>query len=152
MQQSGLVSVKVVAKFLELTPRRIQDLAKRGILPKASRGQYEFLPTVKAYIQYLQGIVQGKVDESTDENYRQQYNKFRAERERLEVMRLKEELLPADQVASAWAKETIAFKTKMRAIPTSIAQRVLSATSLHEVQEVLTLAIKEACDELSQDK
>lgn len=43
--------IESLAKLLDLTPRRVQQLAKEGVIPKpATRGQYDIIPSVVAYI------------------------------------------------------------------------------------------------------
>jgi phage terminase Nu1 subunit (DNA packaging protein) len=42
-----------MAEMLQLSPRRLQQLATEGIIPKISRGRYELAPVVQAYINYL---------------------------------------------------------------------------------------------------
>ena len=42
-----------MAKLLMLTPRRLQQLATEGIIPKVERGRYELAPVIQAYIHYL---------------------------------------------------------------------------------------------------
>jgi len=76
--------------------------------------------------------------------------KEQADRLELQNAESRGQLIPADLVAKTWAKETIAFKTKMRAIPSKVALKVVASDDLFEVQEILTVAIKEACDELSR--
>ena len=42
-----------MVEMLLLTPRRLQQLATEGIIPKAARGRYELAPVIQAYINYL---------------------------------------------------------------------------------------------------
>lgn len=46
--------VKTIAALLRLTERRVQQLSKEGVIPKAERGRYELAPAVQGYIAYLQ--------------------------------------------------------------------------------------------------
>lgn len=47
-------SGEIIARLLGITPRRLQQLAKEGIVPKAGRGQYPLAGVIRAYIQYIQ--------------------------------------------------------------------------------------------------
>lgn len=51
------VDVAQVASILNLTPRRIQQLAKDGVLPKPERGRYNLVGCVRGYIAFLQKAV-----------------------------------------------------------------------------------------------
>jgi phage terminase Nu1 subunit (DNA packaging protein) len=48
------VEVGQVASLLNLTPRRVQQLAKEGVIPKAERGRYQIAGCVRGYIAFLQ--------------------------------------------------------------------------------------------------
>lgn len=50
------IKCPVIAKLFGITERRIQQLAKEDIIPKAERGKYELAGCVKGYIEYLQRI------------------------------------------------------------------------------------------------
>ena len=51
-KNQNLQSTEVIAKLFDLDVRRVQQLAKEGIIPAASLRPYKFdlLPTIKAYI------------------------------------------------------------------------------------------------------
>ena len=53
--KQNLQSTEEIAQMFELDPRRIQQLAKEGILPAVSQRPYKFdlVPTIQAYIRYL---------------------------------------------------------------------------------------------------
>ena len=52
--------IESLAKLLDLTPRRVQQLAKEGVIPKpATRGQYDIIPSVVAYIRHLRAVASG---------------------------------------------------------------------------------------------
>ena len=51
--------VAAVAKICNVTDRRIQQLAKEGIIPKPERGRYPLIRCVTSYIQYLQARLDG---------------------------------------------------------------------------------------------
>ena len=50
--KQNLQTTAIIAKLFDLDERRVQQLAKSGVLPAASTRPYKFdlLPTVKAYI------------------------------------------------------------------------------------------------------
>ena len=59
------VAVDVVAGLFGLTPRRIQQLAKEGVLPKAERGRYNLAACVRFYVAHLQAKLQ-EIDRLTN--------------------------------------------------------------------------------------
>jgi len=50
---AATVSLDTICRLLDLTPQRINQLAKEGVIPKLERGKYELVPVVRAYIQFL---------------------------------------------------------------------------------------------------
>lgn len=45
-----LYKVAVIARFLNLTERRVQQLARDGIIPKPEKGKYDLVGCVQGYI------------------------------------------------------------------------------------------------------
>jgi hypothetical protein len=45
--------VTIVAKLLNLTRRRIQQLAQGGIIPNPENGKYDLIACLTGYIKYL---------------------------------------------------------------------------------------------------
>ena len=43
----------VIAKLLDLSERRVQQLSREGVIPKATRGQYDLIGSVRGYVRYL---------------------------------------------------------------------------------------------------
>ena len=84
----GTCSVAKLAELLNLSPRRLQQLAKQGVIPKDVRGEYELVGAVRGYSQYLQeqasredagALLQAKIDHEV--------LKVQERRSRLEQMR-----------------------------------------------------------------
>lgn len=62
----------VIAKLFDVTPRRIQQLTKEGVIVATKEGnayKYDLLPTIQRYIKYLSDKANGrdKKDEKTDQ-------------------------------------------------------------------------------------
>ena len=57
----GLYSKEIIANLLNLSERRIEQLAKMKIIPKVGRGLFDLGPTVQAYVHYLQGLASGAI-------------------------------------------------------------------------------------------
>ncbi len=41
--------IGVIARLLDLSERRVQQLSREGVIPKAERGQYDLVGAVRAY-------------------------------------------------------------------------------------------------------
>lgn len=57
----GLYSKETMSTLMNISERRLEQLSKKKIIPKAGRGVYDLGPTVQAYIRYLQGLCSGAI-------------------------------------------------------------------------------------------
>lgn len=78
--KQNLQSSAIIGKLFDLSDRRVQQLAKEGVLPAASTRPYKFdlLPTVKAYIKHLSDKANGKEAKNAD-TAKAEADKLRAE-------------------------------------------------------------------------
>ena len=67
-RNQGLYPKETIATLLNISERRVEQLVKQKIIPKAGRGVFDLGPTVQAYIRYLQGLCSGalKTSEPTE--------------------------------------------------------------------------------------
>ena len=67
-RSQGLYPKETIANLLNISERRLEQLAKQKIIPKAGRGVFDLGPTVQAYVRYLQGLSSGalKASEPSD--------------------------------------------------------------------------------------
>lgn len=79
------IQLKPLSKLLGITERRIQQLAKEGVVHAAdTRGEYLFFRSVNGYISYLQDIVTSKPEEEMDDEDKEEYKKARLRKLKLE--------------------------------------------------------------------
>jgi phage terminase Nu1 subunit (DNA packaging protein) len=81
------VSLDKLAEFFVLSPRRIRQLLDDGHVVRAADGKnFEFLPSVKAYIAYLQQAAQGKaVSDDGKEKQRAQTDLLKINRDKAQM-------------------------------------------------------------------
>lgn len=101
------VSVAQLALFLELTERRVQQLAADGVIPPGEDGQYLFLASVKGYLQLIQQAAAGKaVSDEAKEKQRAQIDLLQTQRDSAQLV-LDEKrgaLIPVESVRAATVK------------------------------------------------
>jgi phage terminase Nu1 subunit (DNA packaging protein) len=74
-----------MAKFIDVTPRRLQQLVQEGVVPKCEgRGRYNPIAVNLAYIRFLRDRVQSP-ESSDSEFFAVKLAKLRAEREQIEL-------------------------------------------------------------------
>lgn len=98
-----VVPVALLADFLGLTERRVQQLAVELVIPVPEGGRYKFLESVKGYNSYLQQCAAGKaVSDEAKEKQAAQIGLLQAQRDsaQMAVDVKRGALVPADQVRS----------------------------------------------------
>ena len=57
---SPLYPASTLAKLFHLTERRVQQLARDGIIAKGIKGKYDLVSSVQGYVKYLQERALGR--------------------------------------------------------------------------------------------
>ncbi|HWL51336.1 MAG TPA: hypothetical protein VNQ90_02815 [Chthoniobacteraceae bacterium] len=146
-----------LAAVIALTPTRVQQLSREGIIRKASRGKYLLWPSISNYVAYLQERAQGKrgndgepVDAGSYEAHRARLYKERADREEMENAVRRGELHAAEAVVAHIGPMLAAFKAKVLSIPNATAAIVADLDTPDACQAALEEHCREACEELSE--
>ncbi len=155
------VPVGTLAKLLNLTEVRVQQLAKMGVTVKGERGRYDLWASIKGYVRYLQernvgkagsGTVETQGGEVTGEDYqkhRARLYKAKADAAELEAMLLRGRLHDADAVKDAWTDMQMACRAKLLGLKKKAAPAVQGISDLAEIEKVLEDLIYEALNELA---
>ena len=139
-----------ICKLLDLTPQRVNQLVREGIVPRAERGRYELVPVVQAYIRYLRDrAVKGDVHGDDYSAHRTRLVKTRADLMEIEKAQIENRLIPAGDVEKVWGEVLNSCRSKLLSLPTKAATEVFAAESLTEVKAILKQGIYEALNELS---
>lgn len=127
MIRDGLVSSKVIGDLLNLSPRRVEQLASARIIPKSARGKYDPVPVVQAYIRYLQQKLAGGgevIDVSGMKDRllkaKAEEREAKAEQARITVDIQKGKLMPSDDVIRDWAGRLVEVKGALLELPRRI--------------------------------
>ncbi len=149
---STLLPVTTIATILNLTPTRVQQLAKDGVIKKSAHGQYELIATVQSYIRYLQERVHGgggsktSADISTE---RARLLKGQADMIEMELEERTGQLIDIEKVENDWMTMVNACRSKLLGIPTKSAYQIAHLNDTHEIEKYLKRIIYEALDELA---
>src|SRR4051812_6403090 len=142
---------ETIARLLDLTPRRVQQLVAEGVIPKAERGRYELVPVVRAYIRYLrERALSQDLGSDAFVQHRARLTKARADMAELEHAQMLGELVPAAQVEEAWAAIVAVMRTRLLALPTKLAPRLVALNHEAVIQDALRAEIADGLAELSQ--
>lgn len=123
----GLYPKETIAELLDLTERRVEQLAKARIIPKAGRGLFDLRATVNAYVRYLHGLrIGGREEERPDL------------RRRMEEARVMEREAKARQARCRAEAMELAARALAEDIPRKLAARFPAPTLREDVEREAT--------------
>lgn len=158
-QKQNLQSTDIIAKLFDLDVRRVQQLAKEGILPAASQRPYKFdlLPTVKAYIRYLRDRANGK-EAKTADTVKAEADKLRAEADlkqskakiaELQLKELEGKMHRSEDVEALTNDLVYTARSMIMALPGRLAMDVVQAGSANEASALIRTECYKILDELA---
>ena len=157
--KQNLQSTEIMAKLFELDPRRVQQLAKEGVLPAASQWPYKFdlLPTVKAYIRYLRDRANGK-EAKTADTVKAEADKLRAEADlkqskakiaELQLKELEGKMHRSEDVEAMTNDLVYTARSMIMALPGRLAMDVVQAGSANEASALIRAECYKILNELA---
>lgn len=157
--KQNLQSADIIAKLFDLDVRRVQQLAKEGILPAASQRPYKFdlLPTVKAYIRYLRDRANGK-EAKTADTVKAEADKLRAEADlkqskakiaELQLKELEGKMHRSEDVEDLTNDLVYTARSMIMALPGRLAMDVVQAGSANEASALIRTECYKILDELA---
>jgi phage terminase Nu1 subunit (DNA packaging protein) len=148
---NATIPVASLARLFNLTERRIQQMARDGIIPKPEKGKYDLIGCTRAYIKYLQERATGRDIEPQDAYLeRARLLKAQADKTELEVKSLNGQVVPSEQVELLWSGLVASFRLRMLAMPVRCALRVMNLKTYPEIETCLREHVHEALNELSR--
>ena len=144
-------NIQAIAKLLKLSERRIQQLAKEGVIPKAERGKYDLIGSVQGYIDYLKAKVGGDFTAEEVLKNKNKLLKAKAELAEIEKMKATSELIPQEEVKSSWLELVHKLKQKLLSIPNKVSPILVNIKNTNEIKLILQDKIYEALYEIASD-
>ena len=150
---TALYALAIVARVLNLSERRVQQLVKEGVLPKPIKGKYDLIACVQAYIKYLQERAFGKDAAPQDTHLeRARLLKAQADKTELEVATMRGSLVPVETVEADWVSMVMSCRSKLLSIPSRSAFQIATLSDAHEIERFLKRSIHEAVAELADQE
>lgn len=135
-----------LAKILRLSTRRIDQLAKEGVLKRDELGKYDLPDAVEAYFKY-------KLLTDEDINYQREHTLLeRAKRQKaeLELGILDGTLLIASEVEQGMAKLILTCRSRLLSIPSRCSSLIIGQRDMSKIAGILQDEIYAALTELSE--
>ena len=148
---SATQPIGVIARLLDLSERRIQQLSREGVIPKAERGQYDLIGSVRGYVRYLRDQAQkaqaGAPDYAAE---RARFIRARADLAEMEAQEKRRALIAADQIEAAWIAVLALLRTRMLALPDRLAPQAFDQPTVGDTRTLIRTAIREVLDDLAE--
>lgn len=144
-----LYDVKAVARFLDVSERRVRQLRDEKVIAEVRPGLYDLIETNHRYINYLRK--RNPESEETIDYNTERAKLVRAKRKNEEYeLQLKENKLHSSEDIEAVMKDMLVnFKARLMAIPAKLAPVLCKKTDRAEIFRLLKEHIDEALLELS---
>lgn len=138
-----------VAKWLDLSERRVRQLREQNIITEVRPGLYDLKTVNHQYINYLRK--NNPESESTIDYNEERAKLVRAKREsqELELQLRKNELHTTEDIEQVLTDTLIKFKTRLMAIPAKQSPVLAKKSDQTEIFKLLKLSIDEALEELA---
>lgn len=144
-------SIAVIAKLLDLSERRVQQLSREGVIPKATRGQYDLVGAVQGYVRYLRDqAVKAQAGAPDYASERARFIRARADLAEMEAEEKRGALIAAEDAEGAWIAVLALLRTRLLALPDRLAPRLHADASPAGVRDRMRAALREALEELAE--
>lgn len=143
--------VATIAKLLLLSDRRVQQLTKEGVIPKAERGRYELAPAVQGYIRFLQE--RSLRSDSSPIDYHMEkarLTKAQADSAEIEAAKARQDVASVKQIEKNLAGLFAEVRTNIRNIPDRVVSSLIGMTDEREFKNILAREIDLALDALAE--
>lgn len=141
------VTAAQLAEILGLTPARISQLKKDGVLKTHGRpAMYEVPESVQSYVDFVRDSMRGKAPEDADAERRKlqadaDYKAAKARQEEIKLAELEGRMHSAEDVEAATTQLVYAVRSQLLALP----GRIAVDAEMRSAQEVSGIVRREVC-------
>lgn len=150
-QNKTYYPVNTIAKLLNITERRVQQLARENIIPKANKGKYDLVGCIQGYITYLQNTIsQGECKDLKHERTR--LTKFQADKALIDLQIIQGKAILIPDVEKQVANMISVVRTKLLGLPTKLAPIISNENDTNVIENIIKNNIYEVLQELANLK
>jgi phage terminase Nu1 subunit (DNA packaging protein) len=143
--------IGVIARLLDLSERRVQQLSREGVIPKAERGQYDLIGAVRGYVRYLRDqAIKAQAGAPDYAAERARFIRARADLAEMEAEEKRRSLIAAEQIEAAWIAVLALLRTRLLALPDRLAPQAFEQSTVGDTRNLIRAAIREVLDDLAQ--
>jgi hypothetical protein len=155
MRVGAVSTLADVATACNLTIRRVNQLAREGVLPREARGTYSLGACLVAYIRYLQKAMVGKSTFHADgtitntAQLRARLLDVRIARQELALARARHETVTIMEFEEVLSDLVVTSKMQLLAVGTRVAPRIAGETSRTVIERAIDAEVKAALSQLA---
>jgi phage terminase Nu1 subunit (DNA packaging protein) len=144
--------VGTIAKLLLISERRVQQLTRDGVIPRADRGRYELAPAVQGYIRFLQertigGGNSGPIDYHAE---KARLTKAQADTAEIELARARGEVAPVAEFEKATTRLMAIIRANVMNVPARAVLQLLGETDESTFKQRLRAELALALEQAAQ--
>ena len=148
---SATQPIGVIAKLLDLSERRVQQLSREGVIPRAERGQYDLIGSVRGYVRYLRDqAAKAQAGAPDYASERARFIRARADLAEMEAEEKRGSVIAAEDVEAAWIAVLSLLRTRLLALPDRLAPLAHEQTTVGGTRTLIRTAIREVLDDLAE--
>jgi len=139
-----VVSAPELSEWLNITPRRIQQLVQEGALPREARGRYPLKASVAAYTRYQDNQIMrtGASGELGEE--RLLAARLERRRKELEFEEAQGRVITTEHHEEVLGRAFAIVRANIRSLPGALAPRLAGIDDPREIQRILVPALDDA--------
>ncbi|WP_270501329.1 hypothetical protein [Clostridium butyricum] len=149
------VSSTVLSNLFGLTTRRIRQLENEGVIQKIARGKYSLQDNIKSYITYIKASADlkenkteaGKIDYDEEHALLERRKREKIE---LELAAMRGTMHYSEDVERVMNDMLSNFKARILALPSRAAPRLITLSTIADIQEILQNEVLDALNEMSK--
>lgn len=157
-ETKNLQPTAVIAKLFKKSTRRIEQLKAEGIIKGEGKPtKYDLLPTVQAYIEYLEGKAYGREKKEAMEGLEHdkldaeaRIKKAKAESAELELKELKGQLHKAEDVEAITTDHVLFLRSMLMAMPGKLAVDCAACKTAAEAADRIRREVYYILDNLTE--
>lgn len=134
-----IITTKELANILDLTPRRVQQYVKDGILSNEGRGKFNLKKSIHEYFNYKIGLQKENQNKKGGDYYKSLARKteLEAELKEIELAKRKNEIIEIEDVEELFTEIITIAKTKIMRRSATLAPKVAIESDVVKVKKII---------------
>jgi hypothetical protein len=138
-----------LATWLGVTPRWVNELVRKGDLPRPLSGGFNAKAAVQAYCKFLRDRSVGNNSGTGDGDHKMRLIKARADLAEMEAAQLAGQLIRSELAETVWSEASARVRQRMLSVAPKAAPVVAVETSAEVCHEAIEAFVHEALAELA---